>query len=52
VIGLSRTLSARYLDGIDLLGNNFHVVMPYLLMIVVLLVRPFGLFGTKQVRRV
>jgi branched-chain amino acid transport system permease protein len=52
VIGLSRTLSARYLDDIDFLGNNFHVVMPYLLMIAVLLVRPFGLFGTKQVRRV
>jgi branched-chain amino acid transport system permease protein len=52
LIGLSRTLAARYLDDVDLLGNNFHVVMPYLLMIVILLVRPFGLFGTQQVRRV
>jgi branched-chain amino acid transport system permease protein len=52
LIGLSRTLAARYLEDVDLLGNNFHVVMPYLLMIVILLVRPFGLFGTPQVRRV
>jgi branched-chain amino acid transport system permease protein len=52
LIGLSRTLAARYLDDVDLLGNNFHVVMPYLLMIVILLVRPFGLFGTRQVRRI
>jgi branched-chain amino acid transport system permease protein len=52
VIGLSRTLAARYLDDIELLGDNFHVVMPYLVMIVILLIRPFGLFGTRQVRRV
>ncbi|WP_028661284.1 branched-chain amino acid ABC transporter permease [Nocardioides insulae] len=34
------------------LGNNFQVVAPYVLMFVVLLVRPYGLFGTPEVRRV
>jgi branched-chain amino acid transport system permease protein len=34
------------------LGNNFHVVAAYLVMIVVLMVRPYGLFGTRQVERV
>lgn len=34
------------------LGNNFHVVAAYTLMIVVLMVRPYGLFGTREVERV
>lgn len=51
LIGVSQTLTARYLDDVSWLGTNFHSVMPYLLMVVVLLVRPFGLFGTPEVRR-
>jgi branched-subunit amino acid ABC-type transport system permease component len=27
-------------------------VFPYLIMIVILLVRPYGLFGSREVRRV
>ena len=34
------------------LGNNFHVVAPYILMIFVLMIRPYGLFGTREVERV
>ncbi len=34
------------------LGDNFAVVSPYLLMLLVLLVRPYGLFGTPEVERV
>jgi len=34
------------------LGNNFHVVAAYILMILVLMVRPYGLFGTREVERV
>jgi branched-chain amino acid transport system permease protein len=34
------------------LGNNFHVVAAYVVMIAVLLVRPYGLFGTREVERV
>lgn len=34
------------------LGPNFENVVPYLVMLVVLLVRPFGLYGTKEVQRV
>jgi branched-chain amino acid transport system permease protein len=52
LIGVSQTLTARYLDDLSWLGTNFHNVMPYVLMILVLLVRPFGLFGTREVRRV
>ena len=34
------------------LGVDFHVVAPYFLMIAVLMVRPYGLFGTPEVERV
>jgi branched-chain amino acid transport system permease protein len=34
------------------LGPNFHLVFPYLIMVVILLIRPYGVFGTREVRRV
>lgn len=34
------------------LGPNFENVVPYLVMILVLLIRPYGLYGTKEVQRV
>ena len=34
------------------LGANFDQVLPYIVMLAVLLVRPYGLFGTPQVQRV
>jgi branched-chain amino acid transport system permease protein len=34
------------------LGQGFSTVVPYLVMFIVLLVRPYGLFGTKEVERV
>jgi branched-chain amino acid transport system permease protein len=34
------------------LGTSLHVVTAYVLMIAVLMVRPYGLFGTREVERV
>ncbi len=34
------------------LGQNFALVSPYVLLLLVLLVRPYGLFGTREVERV
>jgi branched-chain amino acid transport system permease protein len=34
------------------LGGNISIITPYILMMLVLLVRPFGLFGTREVERV
>lgn len=52
VIGVVQTLTAGYQpQHAAWLGDNFHVVMPYLVMIVILLVRPYGLFGTREVQR-
>jgi branched-chain amino acid transport system permease protein len=47
--GLSVTYQGQYLS---FLGGNFSQVVPYLVMLVVLLVRPYGLFGTPEVERV
>ena len=34
------------------LGNGYSLIVPYVVMLVVLLVRPYGLFGTPEIRRV
>jgi branched-chain amino acid transport system permease protein len=53
IIGLTQALTAGYQqDLFPWAGDNFGAVMPYLVMILILLVRPYGLFGTKEVRRV
>jgi len=53
-IGVIQVLSARWLNPIFLEFQlpNFHLVFPYLLMIAILLLKPYGLFGTPEVRRV
>ncbi len=33
-------------------GHNFHTVFPYVIMILFLMVRPYGLFGEEEVKRV
>lgn len=53
IIGVSQTLTAGYQpEHAAWLGSGFNNVMPYLVMIVILMFRPYGLFGTKEVRRV
>jgi branched-chain amino acid transport system permease protein len=34
------------------LGANFGFVAPYIVMVLVLLVRPYGLFGTRPAERI
>lgn len=52
-IGVVESLVATYqLDYAPWLGDNFSVVSPYVVMLLVLLVKPYGLFGTKEVERV
>jgi branched-chain amino acid transport system permease protein len=49
VMGLAQQYAAGYAP--DWLGQGFSEVMPYLVMTLLLLLRPHGLFGTKAVRR-
>lgn len=51
VIGLVYVLTQGY-EPSGILGTNFHTIAPYLVMILVLLIRPYGLFGTRKVERV
>jgi len=53
IIGVTQSLTAGYQpDYAEWLGTNFHIVMPYVVMILILLVRPYGIFGTREVRRI
>ncbi len=53
VIGLISALTSAYQPiHAPWLGPNFENVVPYLVMVLVLMVRPYGLYGTKEVRRV
>jgi branched-chain amino acid transport system permease protein len=51
-IGICQSLAARYFgDWFPWLGTGFDQVFPYVIMIAILLVRPYGLWGTPEVRR-
>jgi len=50
VIGVAQQLTAGYQP--DFLPVGLSSVVPYLVMVVVLLVRPYGLFGEPEVERV
>ena len=53
IIGITQTLTSGYqAQYAAFLGQNFQTVMPYVVMVIILLVRPYGLFGTREVKRV
>lgn len=52
IIGVVVTMSSGYQDEIAFLGRGLGQVAPYIVMVLVLLVRPSGLFGTKELTRV
>lgn len=50
VIGLLENLTGAYID--PLVGGGVGFVVPFLLLVLVLMVRPFGLFGRPDIERV
>jgi branched-chain amino acid transport system permease protein len=50
VIGIVQGLTAAYID--PMIGGNAASVVHYIFMLVVLIVRPTGLFGWKRIERV
>lgn len=50
IVGLIQVLGANYLN--DFGGGQLHEVLPYVLMLAVLVVRPYGLFGSRSIERV
>jgi branched-chain amino acid transport system permease protein len=52
-IGVAESITRAYAGTLaPLVGANVDVVVPYIIMIIVLMVRPYGLFGTPEVQRV
>lgn len=52
ILGVLEVLAQAYLNpAMGHFGHNFHGVFPYVVMILVLIVRPYGLFGHAHVKR-
>lgn len=52
IVGIVQEVTAVYQSNWPWLGQNFSIVTPYVVMMIILLVRPYGLFGTREVERV
>jgi len=53
VVGVAEVVISTYTAGMSgTLGVGFGLIVPYLLMLIFLLIRPYGLFGTAEIRRV
>ena len=50
IVGASETVVSGYLD--PLVGGGLKGVVPYILMVIILLIRPYGIFGQKEIERV
>jgi branched-chain amino acid transport system permease protein len=50
IIGLAKSLGTGYLT--PYLWSEFGEVIPYIIIVIVVLVKPFGLFGEKRIERI
>jgi branched-chain amino acid transport system permease protein len=50
IVGICESLAGTYIDSMGLVG--FKDVAPYILLLVVLFIRPYGIFGTVRIERV
>ncbi|MEJ2723746.1 MAG: branched-chain amino acid ABC transporter permease [Deltaproteobacteria bacterium] len=50
IVGILEYLSGQYLDPI--VGASTREIVPYIILILVLIVRPYGLFGLKRIERI
>jgi branched-chain amino acid transport system permease protein len=51
-VGITESLATGYQSDLTFLGRGLGELAPYLVMVAILLVRPAGLFGTKELARV
>ncbi|HEX5568908.1 MAG TPA: branched-chain amino acid ABC transporter permease [Streptomyces sp.] len=52
IVGVTQSLATGYQSDLAFLGRGIGELAPYLVMLLVLLVRPAGLFGTRELSRV
>jgi branched-chain amino acid transport system permease protein len=50
IIGVTENLAGFYLE--DYLGTGIKEIIAYVIVLIVMMVRPYGLFGTKEIERV
>ena len=50
IVGVIEALTGAYVEPMGLIG--FKEVVPYLVLLIVLFIRPYGLFGTVRIERV
>ena len=50
IVGIVENIAAGYLE--PLVGGGTKDFAPYLLMIVILMIRPYGIFGKRRIERV
>jgi branched-chain amino acid transport system permease protein len=50
ILGIIETLAGGYLDR--LLGGGIKEITAYAILLLILFIRPYGLFGTKEIERV
>jgi branched-chain amino acid transport system permease protein len=50
IVGICESLAGTYIDSMGLVG--FKDVAPYILLLIVLFIRPYGIFGTVRIERV
>lgn len=51
-IGLTEAATATYQSSLAIFGSGLPLIAPYVVMVVVLLLRPQGLLGAKEIARV
>jgi branched-chain amino acid transport system permease protein len=51
VIGLLENL-AQYVDGQYLHWGNLYEIVPFYVLVVILMIKPYGFFGTRDIERV
>ena len=55
IVGVCEALAGTYLEHLHVFGFKligFKDVAPYILLLIVLFIRPYGLFGTVRIERV
>lgn len=50
IVGILEKLATGYIDPI--VGGGFAEIFPFIVLLLVLLVKPYGLFGTKRIERI
>jgi len=50
IVGVTENLAGAYLDSI--VGGGVRDLFPYILIMIILMVRPYGLFGWRRIERI